>query len=105
MAEIELNVLIRQCLNRRIPEFEVMRSEVKVWEAARNGMNAGVNWQFTAEDARIKLNRLYIFLVISTTLCHLDHSLSSRPLFVISTEGRDLSIHHSQVRDLSLRSR
>jgi nitrous oxidase accessory protein NosD len=59
MAEIELNVLIRQCLNRRIPEIEIMRSEVKAWESTRNGMNAGVNWQFTAEDARIKLNRLY----------------------------------------------
>jgi len=59
MAEIELNVLIRQCLNRRIPEVEIMRSEVKAWESTRNGMNAGVNWQFTAEDARIKLNRLY----------------------------------------------
>jgi transposase len=59
MAEIELNVLIGQCLNRRIAEIEVLRSEVKAWESARNGMNAGVNWQFTAEDARIKLNRLY----------------------------------------------
>ncbi len=59
MAEIELNVLIGQCLNRRIAEIETMRSEVKAWESARNGMKAGVNWQFTAEDARIKLNRLY----------------------------------------------
>jgi hypothetical protein len=59
MAEIELNVLIGQCLNRRIAEIEVMRSEVKAWEATRNGMKAGVNWQFTAEDARIKLKRLY----------------------------------------------
>ena len=59
MAEIELNVLIGQCLNRRIAEVEVMRREVTAWESARNGMNAGVNWQFTAEDARIKLKRLY----------------------------------------------
>jgi hypothetical protein len=36
-----------------------MRREVKAWELARNGMNAGVNWQFTAENARIKLKRLY----------------------------------------------
>jgi hypothetical protein len=36
-----------------------MRSEVKAWESARNKMNAGVNWQFTTEDARIKLDRLY----------------------------------------------
>jgi hypothetical protein len=59
MAEIELNVLIRQCLNRRIAKIEIMRSEVKAWEATRNGMNARVNWQFTTEDARIKLSRLY----------------------------------------------
>jgi hypothetical protein len=59
MAEIELNVLIGQCLKRRIAEIEVMRGEVKAWESTRNGMKAGVNWQFTAEDARIKLNRLY----------------------------------------------
>lgn len=59
MAEIELNVLISQCLNRRIAEIDVMRSEVRAWETARNGMKAGVNWQFTTDDARIKLNRLY----------------------------------------------
>jgi hypothetical protein len=59
MAEIELNVLIGQCLNRRISDIEVMRSEVKAWEVARNGMKAKVNWQFTAENARIKLKRLY----------------------------------------------
>jgi len=59
MAEIELNVLIRQCLNRRIAKIEIMRSEVKAWESTRNGMNVRVNWQFTAEDARIKLSRLY----------------------------------------------
>jgi len=59
MAEIELNVLIRQCLNRRVAKIEIMRSEVKAWESTRNGMNARVNWQFTAEDARIKLSRLY----------------------------------------------
>ena len=59
MAEIELNVLIGQCLNRRIADIEVMRSEVKAWEVARNERKAKVNWQFTAEDARIKLKRLY----------------------------------------------
>jgi len=59
MAEIELNVLIGQCLNRRIAEIEVMRSEVKAWELARNEMQARVNWQFTTADARIKLKRLY----------------------------------------------
>jgi hypothetical protein len=59
MAEIELNVLIGQCLNRRIPNIEIMRREVTAWESARNGVKAKVNWQFTTEDARIKLKRLY----------------------------------------------
>jgi hypothetical protein len=59
IAEIELNVLIVQCLKRRIADMEVMRTEVKAWESARNGMKARVNWQFTTEDARIKLKRLY----------------------------------------------
>jgi hypothetical protein len=59
MAEIELNVLTGQCLKRRIAKIEVMRNEVKAWESGRNRMNATVNWQFTTEDARIKLNRLY----------------------------------------------
>ena len=59
MAEIELNVLIGQCLNRRIAEIEAMRNEVKAWESVRNGRKVGVNWQFTTEDARIKLKRLY----------------------------------------------
>jgi hypothetical protein len=63
MAEIELNVLIGQCLNRRIADVEVMRSEVKAWELKRNGMQARVNWQFTAENARIKLKRLYPTLI------------------------------------------
>ncbi len=59
MAEIELNVLIGQCLNRRIADIETMRKEVKAWESARNRMKAVVNWQFTTKNARIKLKRLY----------------------------------------------
>lgn len=59
MAEIELNVLIGQCLNRRIADIATMRTEVKAWERSRNEMKAVVNWQFTTKDARIKLKRLY----------------------------------------------
>jgi hypothetical protein len=59
MAEIELSVLTRQCLSRRIDDIEEVRKEVKAWENARNNKNATVNWQFTTEDARIKLARLY----------------------------------------------
>lgn len=59
MAEIELSVLSRQCLNRRIDSIEIIRDEVNAWERARNNKNARINWQFTSEDARIKLDRLY----------------------------------------------
>jgi hypothetical protein len=59
MAEIELNVLIAQCLNRRIGELGEMRSEVAAWSDSRNQQDSTINWRFTAEDARIKLKRLY----------------------------------------------
>ncbi len=59
MAEIELNVLTGQCLNRRIDNIEDVRKETDAWQEFRNNKNAKVNWQFTSEDARIKLSRLY----------------------------------------------
>ncbi len=59
MAEIELNVLAGQCLNRRIDDIAVVRKEVLAWQKFRNNKNAKVNWQFTTKDARIKLSRLY----------------------------------------------
>ena len=59
MAEIELNVLNGQCLNRRIDDIEVVRRESLAWQEFRNNKGAKVNWQFTAENARTKLIRLY----------------------------------------------
>ena len=59
MAEIELNVLTGQCLNRRIDDIGVVRREVHAWQENRNNRQAKVNWRFTAKDARIKLLRLY----------------------------------------------
>jgi len=59
MAEIELNVLMGQCLGRRIATIEEVKEEVKAWEEFRNNRNATINWQFTTNDARIKLRRLY----------------------------------------------
>ena len=59
MAETELSILARQCLDRRIDDRALMAREVAVWEAARNAAEAGINWQFTTADARIKLKRLY----------------------------------------------
>ena len=59
IAEIELNVLTRQCLKRRIAQIEVVKKEVDAWQNHRNNLNAKINWQFTTDDARIKLRRLY----------------------------------------------
>jgi transposase len=59
MAEIELSILNRQCLSRRIPDRKTLTGEVKAWEARRNASPAPVNWRFTTEEARIKLKRLY----------------------------------------------
>lgn len=59
VAEIELRVLTVQCLNRRVPDAATLRREVHAWEADRNASGARVDWQFTSDDARIHLKRLY----------------------------------------------
>ena len=51
--------MIRQCLNRRIDSIDTLRTEVAAWQSARDRIKAKVNWQFTTEDARVKLKRLY----------------------------------------------
>ena len=58
MAEIELSILSRQCLNRRIRDMATLKEEVAAWCDERNG-ETWINWRFTNEDARIKLKRLY----------------------------------------------
>ena len=59
VAEIELSVLARQCLDRRINSAEELRREVGAWEEERNERAVEVRWRFTTADARIKLHRLY----------------------------------------------
>jgi len=59
VAEIELSVLSRQCLNRRIPDLGVLHDEIEAWQLERNQTRTKVNWQFTTHDARIKLRKLY----------------------------------------------
>lgn len=59
MAEIELSVLARQCLGRRIPDQETLVEEISFWEQSRNRAAKTVDWQFTTADARIKLKKLY----------------------------------------------
>lgn len=59
MAEIELSVLSRQCLDRRIPDFRTLKTEVEAWQNQRNQENTWIDWRFTTADARVKLHRLY----------------------------------------------
>ena len=59
MAEVEINVLTRQCLNRRIDNLDEMQDQVDSWQTRRNNANAKIDWQFTSDNARIKLKRLY----------------------------------------------
>ncbi len=59
MAEIEIGILNRQCLNRRLDRVEQLRTEVAAWEHDRNHRTVEVNWRFRTADARIKLKRLY----------------------------------------------
>ena len=59
IAEIELNVMTRQCLNRRIDSIEKLTSELAAWEKERNEKHAKVNWHFRTKDARVKLISIY----------------------------------------------
>lgn len=59
ICEIELSVLGKQCLNRRIEDMETITSEVEKWQEQRNNKKATIDWQFTNEKARVKLKRLY----------------------------------------------
>jgi hypothetical protein len=59
MAEIELSILSRQCLNRRIPDQSTLRAETAAWACARNAHPRPMEWRFTTADARIKLKKLY----------------------------------------------
>ena len=59
MAELEIGIMSRQCLGRRIPTLDKMNSEVQAWATQRNNQKVTVNWHFTTADARIKLKHLY----------------------------------------------
>jgi len=59
MAEIELSILGRQCMARRIDNMEDLRREVRAWERVRDAAATKADWQFTTADARIKLRKLY----------------------------------------------
>jgi len=80
VAEIELSVLSRQCLDRRIESMGALQEEVAAWEEPRNEKQIEVRWQFTTDDARVKLRRLYPVL---------QYSRSTRP----ATRNNDASYY------------
>ena len=59
MAEIELGILSRQWLDRRIPDPKTLKEEIAVWQEKRNAIARPMEWRFTNEDARVKLKELY----------------------------------------------
>jgi DDE superfamily endonuclease len=59
IAEIELSVLSRQCLDRRVADFKTLEAEVAAWQDRRDAIGGKIDWRFSTEDARIKLKRLY----------------------------------------------
>ncbi len=59
MAEIELSILSRQCMGRRIPDQETLKTEILVWQEKRNAIAHPMEWRFTTEDARIKPKKPY----------------------------------------------
>ena len=59
MAESELGILFDQCVDRRIPDQQLLAKEIKAWQAYRNQHCRKANWQFTTADARIQLRHLY----------------------------------------------
>lgn len=74
IAESEFSVLGRQCLDRRIDDAQWLAAEIREWESDRNAKANQVNWQFTTDDARIKLRRLY-----PAFTCQDDHEQPSAP--------------------------
>lgn len=63
MAEIEFSVLFGQALNKRIPNQETLKKEIKVWQDNRNANTKTTDWKFTTKDARVKLKKLYPTIV------------------------------------------
>ena len=59
IAEISISILSKQCIDRRMPDLELLNREIGAWEKEYNSRRRGVKWQFTTDDARIKLHKLY----------------------------------------------
>jgi hypothetical protein len=86
MAEIELSILSRQCLNRRIPNQEIIKEEIAAWEEVRNQEKATVSWQFTTDNARVKLNKLYPKIEQEDGTCDLgSQSINSEAITKVCT--------------------
>jgi len=65
MAEIELSALSKQCLDRRIPDIDKLKEEINIWQQKINAIRATIRWKFNKDNARTKLKRHYLDIVIS----------------------------------------
>ena len=79
MAEIELSILMGQCLNRRIGTDAALSREVTAWERPRNRAGSKINWRFTTPDARIKLRKLYPTLKVPASAGETGGSNETNP--------------------------
>ncbi len=84
MAETELSVLTKQCLNRRIADKPTLIRETAAWETARNAARCRVDWQFTTQNARIKLKRLYPSIQVGrgTSCCEIRICVDLSPIAI-----------------------
>src|SRR5262245_59134365 len=96
MAESELGVLSAQCLDRRIPDKQILTTEVAAWEQHRNTHHAKADWQFTTADARIKLKRLSVRMTQATSA-----SMCRALLPLASCFGRPLQSRHERTARIS----
>lgn len=113
IAEIELNVMTRQCLPRRIDNINTLRSKLAAWETKRNTMVAKADWQFKTSDARIKLRSLYpeftaasikaTVILVHQILTNFTLNLSKFPSATLSSIGvATATLHSSALQTESL---
>ena len=87
IAEIELSILTKQCLDRRIPDLDTLKKETESWGRKRNAQQKTVDWQFTTEDARIKLKRLYPQFTLSLYIPSPQPVSQEAPLYAMAAGG------------------
>ena len=87
IAEIELSILTKQCLDRRIPHLDVLKKETESWGRKRNAQQKTVDWQFTTAEARLKLKRLYPQFTLALHIPHTQPVSQKAPHYAMAAGG------------------